>query len=325
MKKLYSFVILMAIIGVSAPFQADAAEAIDFSIRFYDKRIYYAEGDPIYVQLTIANNTPASYRFKLAEERAFSIDFDIRTVSNRGLEPADALTRKRSQSQQVFFREIAVESGESFSFVEDLRDYVNLKQAGSFIVQARVYPELYRSTLASQNAQAEALESNRLNLNLRPPTIPGPDGIPVAMDEDTGANLVRKDMPPDEVVAYMITARQRSQWEKFFLYIDLEAMLSRDPNRRRRWLAEGEEGRRLMLAEFRQYLQNSKIDESISTIPSDFTIERTTYTGTEGTVAVRQKFKGSNYTEIKRYTYDLVRKDNIWTVVNYVVTNLGTE
>ncbi|MDR0475262.1 MAG: hypothetical protein LBH43_16520 [Treponema sp.] len=325
MKKFYSFVILMAIIGVSAPVQADTAETIDFSIRFYDKRIYYAEGDPIKVQLTIANNSPASYRFKLADERAFSIDFDIRTMSNRGLEPADALTRKRSQSQQVFFREIAVESGESFSFVEDLRDYVNLKQAGSFIVQARVYPELYRSTLASQNTQASALESNRLNLNLRPPSTTGPDGIPVAMDEDTGANLVRKDMPPDEVVKYMITARQRSQWEKFFLYIDLEAMLSRDPNRRRIWLTEGEDGRRRMLAEFRQHLQNTRIDESISTSPSDFMIERTTYTGTEGTVAVLQKFKGSNYTEIKRYTYDLVRKDNIWIVVNYVVTNLGTE
>jgi hypothetical protein len=325
MKKLYSFAVLMAIIGVSAPFQADAAEVIDFSIRFYDKRIYYAESDPIYVQLTIANNSPANYRFKLADERAFSIDFDIRTVSNRGLEPADALIRKRSQSQQVFFREISVGSGESFSFVEDLRDYVNLKQAGSFIVQARVYPELYSSSLASQKAQADVLESNRLNLNLRPPSISGPDGIPVAMDEATGANLVRKDMAPDEVVKYMITARQRSQWENFFLYIDLEAMLSRDASRRRRWLAEGEEGRRQMLAEFRRDLQNTRIDGSISTIPSDFTIEQTTYTGTEGTVVVLQKFKGSYYTEIKRYTYDLVRKDNVWAVVNYVVTNLGTE
>jgi hypothetical protein len=325
MKKLYFFAILMSIIAAAVPVQAGAEEGIDFSIRFFDKRIYYAEGDPIYVQLTIANNSPATYRFKLADERAFSIDFDIRTVSNRGLEPADALVRKRTQNQQVFFREIAVESGESFSFVEDLRDYVNLKQAGSFIVQALAYPELYRANLASQNAGAGGLESNRLNLNLRPPAIIGADGLPVAMDVDTGANLVKKDMPPDQVVEYMITARQRSQWEKFFLYLDIEAMLSRDSSRRRKWLLEGEEGRRRMLAEISQELQNAQIDGSISTIPSDFTIERTTYNAAEGTVAVLQKFKGRNFTELKRYTYTLARRDNIWIVVNYSVTNLGTE
>ena len=325
MKKIYSLAILISIIAVAVPVRAGAAEGVDFSIRFFDKRIYYAEGDPIYVQLTIANNSPASYRFKLADERVFSIDFDIRTMTNRGLEPADVLVRKRSQSQQVFFREIAVESGESFSFVEDLRDYVNLKQAGSFIVQARVYPELFRTSFASQNAATTDLVSNRLNLNIRPPAIIGPDGLPVAMDEDTGAVLVKKEMPPDQVVDYMITARQRSQWEKFFLYLDLEAMLSRDSSRRRKWLLEGEEGRRRMLSDFRKELQNTQIDGSISTIPSDFTIERTTYNSTEGTVVVLEKFKGRNYTELKRYTYTLARRDNIWIVVNYSVTNIGTE
>ena len=329
---LFGAAALVFMANLAALYGADAG--VDFSIRFFDKRIYYVESDPVYVQVTITNNSPATYRFKLADERVFSIDFDIRTVSNRGLDPADSLVRKRTQYQQVFFREIAVEPGESFSFTEDLKDYVNLKQPGSFIVRAKVYPELYRNaqaaqfsanTIAANSAGAKVLESNRLNLNIRPPSITGPDGIPVDMDIATNAVLVRERLAPDQTVEYMLTARQKSQWEKFFLYLDLEAMLSRDGVRRRQWLTEGEEGRRRMVERYRAELREAVNDGDISVIPSDFSIEETRYNNFEGTVTVLEKFRMGNFTELKRYTYFLQQKDNIWTIVNYSVVNMGTE
>jgi hypothetical protein len=327
---------------VSAPFGAVApsggaspagAGTVEFSIRFFDKRIYYVESAPIMVQITIANNSPATYRFKLADERVFSVDFEIRTVSNRALDPADSLVRKRTQNQHIFFREIAVESGESFSFVEDLRDYADLKQAGSFVIRARVYPELYRSSGTSSPANttggttgpAPVLESNRLSLNLRPAAVPGPDGIPLEMDVETNAVLVKEKLAPDQAVEYMLTARQKSQWEKFFLYLDLESMLSRDAYRKRKWNTEGEEGRRHMLAQYRQQLQGAVIDGDIAVIPTEFIIERTQYNAAEGTVTVLEKFSAGNFTELKRYTYFLRRKDSVWTIVDYSVVNLGTE
>jgi hypothetical protein len=347
MKNIYRFwaSVLFCITSAAIPLTAGAEEPssheagiVDFSIRFFDRRIYYVESAPIYVQVTITNNSPSTYRFKLADERVFSIDFDIRTVSNRPLEPADSLVRKRTQNQRIFFREIAVESGESFSFVEDLREYVNLSQPGSFVVQARVYPELYRSfgtsSPAALNASSPAvqnaapspvLESNRLSLSLRPPAIPGPGGIPLEMDVATNAVLVRERLAPDQVVEYMLNARQKSQWEKFFLYLDLESMITRDGVRQRRWAAEGEEGRRRMLAQYRQELQGSVIDGDISVIPTEFTVERTQYNSAEGTVTVLEKFRTGTFTELKRYTYYLRQKDNIWTIVDYSVVNLGTE
>jgi hypothetical protein len=308
---------------------AEAAEeppepgSVSFNIRYFDKRVYFVETDPVYVQITIANNSPAAYRFKLADERAFSVDFDIRTMNNRPLDAADTLIRKRTASRQVFFREILVESGESFSFVEDLRDYVNLSRPGSYIVQARVYPELYRSDAAP--TAARMLQSNRLNLNLRAASIPGPDGVPLAMDVETNAILAREKLAPDEVVSYLLSARQKTQWEKFFLYLDLEAMISRDPVLKRQWLAEGEEGRRRILERYRRELESAVTDGDIATIPTDFTIERTEYNNLEGTVTALEEFKTGNYTERKRYTYYLQRKDDIWTVVDYSVVNLGTK
>ena len=322
MKNIKRSIVLPVLLSVLFPLGIQAAQgSVEFDIRFYDRRIYYTEGDPIFIQVTITNNSPSTYRFKLADERVFSIDFDVRTVSNRLLEPADTLTRKRTLSlQHIYFREIAVETGESFSFVEDLRDYVKLDIPGTFVVKASVYPELFRS-----NTSDGILESKRLSLSIRPPVILGPNGIPLEMDVATGAVLVREQLAPDRVVNYMLTARQQSQWEKFFLYLDLEAMLSQDAARQRAWLAESEEGRRRMVALYRQELQNSVTDGSISVIPSEFEIERTQYNSFEGSVSVLQKFRNVNFTELKRYTYYLRLKDNIWTIVDYTVINLGTE
>jgi len=292
---------------------------VEFNIRFSDRRIYYVDSSPIYVQITITNNSPSPYRFKLADDRAFSIDFDIRSMSNRRLPDSDMLVRKRTQMNHIFFREISIESMESFSFVEDLRDYVRFDQSGSFRLRAIVYPELIRA------ASIEEMESNYLNLTLRPPAIPGPDGIPLEMDIDTGAVLTRQPLSPDQVITYMITARQQSQWERYLLYIDLEAMLLQDAARRRQFLAENEEGRRRMIANFRLSLQTSVYDGDILVIPTSFEIMRTEYNSTEGTVIVLQRFRFPAFTDVRRYTYYLEKRDNIWVVVNYAVQGLGTE
>jgi hypothetical protein len=300
------------------------AEDVDLSIRFYDKKVYHVSGtsgEPIYVQVTLTNRSPRTYRFKLADERVFSIDFDIRNLSNQSLEPADYILHKRSESRNVYFREIAVESGESFSFVEDLRNYAALRDPGSFVVQGRIFPELFREASGS----SAPLESNRLNLNLLPPALPGPDGIPFEMDVETNALLVRERLPPDEVTAYMLRARQKSQWEKFFLYMDLEAMITNDAVRRRAWLAESAEGRRRMMARYKEDLKNSTADEDIALVPSDFRIENTSYSGETGSVVVTEWFQTGRITERRRYTYNFRKHDDIWTVQNYTVVKLGTE
>ncbi|MDR2375700.1 MAG: hypothetical protein LBD96_04595 [Treponema sp.] len=331
--------VLVFILLVS-PILIPAQDAVDFSIRYFDKRIYHAAGDtgdPILVQATITNNGPVPYRFKFANERAFSIEFDIRTIGNRVVEPADTLIRRRTASDRIFFREITVESGESFSFVENLRDYADLKEAGAFVVRGRIYPELIRTELIRTDqsrlelSQGSAgtdlvLESNRLSLNLRPPVIPGPGATPLIINTDLGTILNREGLAPDEVIEYFLSARQKSQWEKFFLYLDLEEIITRDPARRRQWNAQSEEGRQRMLERYREELQQNVIDGDISAVPFEFEIERTSYSAREGTVVVLEKFRtGTNYTERKRYTYYLKRKDAYWAIVDYVVSNLGTE
>jgi hypothetical protein len=311
-------------IVVSAAAFAEAG----LTIRYFDKRIYYLQDDPIFVQITVSNPGPSPYRFRLADDRAFSVDFDVRSMTNLAVGPAEILVRRRSTSQQVFFREIAVESGESFSFVEDLRNFAGISQNGSYVIQARIYPDLLRtaSTPAGALSPEAPLESNRLSLNIRPPALPPTSGgVPVALDVETNANLVREKLPPDQVVRYLLTARQKTQWEKFFLYLDLEAMIVRDAQRQRRWAAESEEGRARMLARYRSELEAEVTDGDIATIPMEFQIERTVYGASEGAVSVLEKFRTGSYIERKRFTYYVQLKDEVWTIVDYTVLNLGTE
>ena len=300
---------------------------VEFDIRLYDRRIYYTtdaagNNDPIYIQITIINNSPLPYRFKLADDRSFSIDVDIRSMSNRQLPQTDLLIRKRTQTSQVFFREITIESRESYSFIEDLRDYIRFENPGSFRVRATVFPELIRG---AGSALIKPLESNYLNLNLRPAVITGRDGIPIAMDTATGAALVKQPIPPDEVITYMITARQESQWERFFLYLDPEAMLLRDRYQSRKFTTLNEAERQKMVAEYIENLKKATVDGDIVVIPTSFEILRTEHDNYEATVTVRQKFRNPSFTQIRLYTYTLERRDNYWIIVNYTAQGIGTE
>jgi hypothetical protein len=338
-KKIYC--VIATLFCAAMIFSAEQAD-VSLGIRYFDKKIYYPQQGDILVRLTITNNSSEVYNFRLSEDRAFSLDFDVRALNNRPLENADILTRRLTGQQRVFFRELSLDPGESFSFIENIRNWRQIDKPGSYIVQAKFYPELFKPPLSSntdgslfvslsgvpsenKDVQQTVIESNRLNLRVNAPAILNSEGIPVALEEETLALYFREHLPPDEVVTWTLRSRQKSQWEKFFLYLDLEQMLVRDSARGRMWRAESEEGRRRMLAKYREDLSGRVIDGGISAIPYEFAIERTTYNETEGTVTVLEKFKTGDYTELKRYTYYLRRAGDIWVIVDYLVQNLGTE
>jgi hypothetical protein len=322
-------------------FSAEQA-GVSVGIRYFDKQLYYPQQGNIFVQITITNTSSEVYHFRLSDDRAFSFDFDVRSLTNNPLENADVLVRKRTGRQQVFFRELSLDPGESLSFIENIRNWRRIDKPGFYIVQAKFYPDLFKPAASNSTEsslfvsltgtpsedsaiQQTLLESNRLNLQISAPAILNSEGIPVALEEETQAVYFREHLPPDEVVAWTLRSRQKSQWEKFFLYFDLEQMLLRDAARGRVWRAESEEGRRRMLAKYREDLSGRVIDGDISAIPYEFTIEQTAYNENEGTVNVLEKFKTGDYTERKRYTYYLRRAGNAWVIVDYVVQNLGVE
>ncbi len=301
----------------SAPVNPD----ISVSVRFYNKTMYYpgsAVDNPVYVHVTVKNTGSETLRFKLADDRTFSVDFNVFTAKNAKLAQTDTLIRKRTTLQTVYFREISLECGEEYAFTENLKDYVVVSDPSVYYAEVVFYPELYKSRAIS------AVTSNRLTLEVRPsPSAAASSAIPVA--PVTAQLLQPEAISPDKVVEQTIIARQRSLWDQFFLYMDVEQMLLRDAVRSRKYRAASAADRSRMLDNYKTDLMQARVDMNIVSIPEKYTIDKTVYSQTEGTVTTTQWFKYDTYREKKRYVYYVRQRDGIWQIYDYTVENLGTE
>ena len=295
---------------------ADNADALEITIRFFDKSIYFSEST-VEIKLELFNDGPTPVRFKLAESRAFSIDFDVRSATNVRAERSRGFIVTRGADSPVFFREIILEPGEHFAFVETLNDYIKMPNPGIYVVRAHFYPELYRSD------SVERLISNALMLTVHPGTIESEPAV--SIDIETGRILQQAALPPDEVVEFMLRARQKAEWEKFFLYIDLERLYTRTAGAAEQYARLSDDKRRSVLDQYRNSMMSPTTADDILLIPAEFEAQKTTYTRTEAQVLVIERFKYPGFTEIKEYTYYLSRRDRVWMVYDYAVRNLGAE
>lgn len=300
--------------------QNESFKNAEVSIRFYDRTMYYpgdAENNPVYVHITVRNTGSETLRFKLADDRMFSINFTAFTVKNAQLANTERLDRKRTTNQTVYFREISLESGEEYSFVENLKDYLEVTEPSIYYIRLSFYPELYRN-------KNVVLTSNRLSLEVRPSPSAASSTV-IATKAELATILHPEAISPDKVVEQTIVARQKSLWDQFFLYMDLEEMLKRDPGRGRKYNSVSSDERAQMLRSFKSDLMQQRIDADIVAIPLKFNIEMTTYSQTVGSVKVVEWFKNETYLERRMYTYYVRQRDGIWQIYDYTVDILGTE
>lgn len=290
------------------------------SIKYYDRTMYYPgnpDTNPVFVHISIKNNSARTMRFKLADDRMFSVDFNGYTIKKLQIPQTENVIRKRTTNQTVYFREISLETGEEYSFVENLKDYIEISEPSVYYVELKFYPELYKSKYLS-------VTSNRLSLEIRPsPSAASSAVLPV---KNKSAELLKpEEISPDKVVEQTIIARQKSLWDQYFLYLDIEAMLQRNAPAKRKYISSSAEERARMLKNYRADLMQSRIDNDIVAVPEKFEIERTVYSKTEGTVTVTEWFRYPNYHEKKSYVYKVRQREGIWQIYDYTVTNLGTE
>ncbi len=321
-RKLLSIITIFSLFG---QIQLFAQNKNDFSkasvsIKYHNRAIYYpgnSADNPVNVHITIKNEGTETLRFKLADDRAFSLDFNVYTVKNTRLPNTEKLIEKRTSNTTVYFRELALEQGEEYSFIENLKDYIRIDDSSVYYLEMNFYPELYKSKFVSIN-------SNRLTLEIRPsPSAASSSYIPVSAE--TAEILKPEALAPDKIVEQTIIARQKSLWDQYFLYMDVESMLKRNPNLKKKYITVSAEERERMINSFKADLMQSRIENDIIAVPEKFQIEKTTYTPTEGSVIVTEWFKYPNYSEKKSYTYKVRQREGIWTIYDYSVVNLGTE
>lgn len=307
--------ILVLLLGAAA---AAAAQNLDVAIRLYNEEVYFPDS-PVYVHVQVTNPTAHSIQFRLADDRTFNLDFVVARRDNRPLERTEEFSIRRA-TNQVFFRTVVLEPGERFSFVEPLHHYVTLGDPGTYTVHARFYPQL------SRHAGSDAVPSNSLAVTVRP-------GFTTQVRQEmlfeavVQQELQRVRLSPDEIVDAMIDALRQSNWERFFLNLNLEKIYRQATERDRRFRLLGEEQQLEEIRAFRTSLMESPAsrDAELVLIPDHYEILETTYTPTDGRVTVMMYYDYDRFRERRRYTFRFQRRNGFWEVIGYQVDNLPNE
>jgi hypothetical protein len=292
------------------------------NIRFFDKNLYYPDSD-ILVKVELKNESASPYSFKIADIKEYNLRFTLRDMKNRTLPLADEYTEYFVSANPYFYRQVNLEPGEEFAFVVNLSEYIHIENAGLYLVEADFYPELNNMLAPS----SDVLPSNRLSLSIRPDY--RKDDPQLEIDALTGTILKAEQLPPDRVTEYMLNARQKDEWEKFFLYLDMESLLLENPVKAREYKRVTEEERFSLIQAYKTGLigGGDPVQQSFVDKPFNYEVLRTSYTQDKAEVIVREYFSFADYDfrVVRDYTYFLKKSDEIWRIYDYAVTNIRTE
>lgn len=313
-KRLY-FGLTCTLLLLAFPFRI---EGLSVSIRLYNEQVYFPDST-VELFVTVENESPESAQFRIADNRVFNLEFDVSDNTNRRLESSRKFITGRS-TNQVYYRTVTLEPGERFSFTENLTDYVEIADPAVYNVQAVFYPELYRGN------HRRTIRSNPITLSIRPGRTPE-TRIETRFTAVAERALQREQKSPDEVVEYLLEARRQGNWDRFFLYLNLEKLFRQAPERDRRFRRLGEEEQLQELREFRTQLieQPPTGDAELVVVPDHYQILQTRYSPIEGEVTALLSFDYDRYRERKRYTFDLERRNGFWEIIGYQVVNLPNE
>lgn len=321
MHKKIIYIVLFFILPVFGLF----ANEPSFQIRFYNKEIYNIESE-IFVKIQIMNNSPESVILKVADERFSNIKFDVFTLRQEQVTLSELYLKKKNlnSAQPYKYRLVELQPKEEMAFIVRLNDYIDIKEPGIYKIKSSYFYRL-------DSEPDRNWTSNTLTLSIRPDE--------KTKDEDEIKEITMQEMkqaklPPDEVVAYLLTAIQESSWIKFFLYLDLPSIIKQNDYYKRQMESSDHKEQTAFVERYKKELISGMMrdrdndgkldkDKAIIDVPFQYEIENTNYNNHNAKVTVKEFFDRVNYIEVKRYTYHLVKEENIWKISEYEVTNIG--
>ncbi|HOJ64756.1 MAG TPA: hypothetical protein PLE45_10085 [Spirochaetota bacterium] len=296
-------------------------EGIKISIELANPKIYRV-GDEIILNINVYNPTNTEKSFLMAQDKKFSFDIEMVNMQNRAIDYKKEYIISVNRPQAIFNSLIRLGSLEGYSYQIALNDYFDINVPGQFYIKARFFPNLKLNFMGTPSNN-EAIISNQLTINIRPKDIKE-EYIAEIKSIEEEKKLYAEKKSPDEVVTYMLEARMNQEWEKFFLYLDLEKLIEQNSIFKDKIKKVDIEKKKEVIDSYKEYLKRNTIDE-ISYLPHSFKILKTEYTEGKGKVDVLIEFKYIDYIEKKYYTYFLSKKGNIWYIDSYQVMNLGTK
>jgi hypothetical protein len=288
---------------------------IIMNIELYNPRIY-KQNDEIIIEVNLINKSDKNLSCFVTDDKKYCFDFKLISMSNQEIEHSKDYITSFHRVQTVFKSLISLNPNEGYNYKIRLNDYFDLNVTGQYYLKGLYYPDLIEIDSASVNA----VTSNQISINLRPSDIQDTNIAELkSVEEEKYLSAEKKS--PDEVIKYMLDSRMKKEWNKYFLYLDLEALIKKNSKFNTNFNKSDSEKQKEILAQYKKYLQKDTIDD-ISFLPHSYKILKTEYAQGKGQVDVNIEFKYLEYVESKYYTFFLKQRDNIWYVYDYEVVNI---
>lgn len=312
-----TFIMLILSISINAVENNSLSyEDLSVNIRFSEPKIYKVN-DKVYIDIEVKNRSGKPSSILVADDKRYTFDFELVSLQNKPVGHSREYSNFFNRVQPIFNSMVRLNNNEGFTYRLLLNDYFDINMTGQYFIRAIFHP-----ALKLNNTQTNTVKSNYLTINIRPESIE--DRYIVERKEVERERLLfAEKKAPDEVIEYMINARMKSEWEKFFLYIDLSKMILTNSRFRERYLRADSERQARIIEEYKEYMKQNTIDE-ISLVPVHFNIIKTEYSAGEAKVEAVLRFKQYDFMEDKYYTYFLDKKDDKWFVTSYTVLNIGS-
>jgi hypothetical protein len=277
----------------------------------------FKQNDNIYLDIKLINNSPSPVSTFISDDKKYCFDFQILTMQNQEIEHSKDYITSFHRVQTIFKSKIDLEPNQGYSYKISLNDYFEMDKTGQFYIKGFYYPELKNS----DNKDQKTLMSNQLTINIKPKDLEEKFiSEKKSVEEEKRLNAEKR--APDEIIEYMLNARMNKEWEKYFLYLDLEKLILTNNLFKNNFLKADSEKQKELIAQFKIYLQKDTIDD-ISYLPHSYEIVKTEYfPNGKGKVEVIIQHKYIDYIQKKYYTYFLYKREKIWYVYSYEVMNM---
>lgn len=294
----------------------DYFPSVRVTIRYFNKQIYYM-GQPIIVEIEVANQSYEPFLFITSYKKEFTFDFEITSTTNRKIPHSKNYIINRHQFETVLNDEITLKKDEIYGVRINISEWFDFENPGEYIIKGVFYPSL------AVNPEIKIYSFNQLHLTLRPPYR---EEIRKKEREQEIERLKAESLPPYETVRVMLNALMNRDFEKYFLYIKFDKFIMQFSNARKKYLAAKDVNKPDVIEKFKEYLKGENEMESIpysETIPADFEIEKTIIEKRDARILVTEEFKYKNLIEKKQYTYYLHKYGDKWLLESYTVVNIG--
>ncbi len=302
MKKFIAFLIFFTVIG-----SLYGLNGVKVELQFFTQT--YRLNDPIPVMVNVVNTSKEKFQFDVSSLIYETFFFEVKTPKNENIVINDLfhIEMKNNFSSSEDYRKITLNSGESFSKTIDINQWYQIKDSGYYFIKGVFYP--------NPDDKSKKLESVYYKILVKPPLMIEADLIKEEQAKTAKLNQVKL-LPPYEVVADMIDAKMKKDWDRFLVHIDAERLINSFDNYALEYKnAKSGQYALEVLERFRQYLTVYWQD-----IVESYTINKSTIEGDKAQVVCDIRYLLRNVSYVFRYTFVLYKNHNgEWLVEDYIV------